>query len=753
MNNNDTKLHVQGLSLFTGDIPLPEHGLFAAVFTAPYPHGKILNFDPDEAAKTEGVVKILTSDDIPGKNQIGHIIADEPLLAETEFSYVGQPIAVVLAENRKTAQKAVSKIKMEYEKLPFITSPRQAYQQGEIIGHERIFSCGNTAKAKDQCSHIFKGTVESGAQEHLYLETQTALAIPLEKGKLKVISSTQSPSAVQKTVAEVLALPLNEVESEVLRLGGGFGGKEDQANAWAAIAALGAYLCNRAVKITLPRKTDLNSTGKRHPYSSDFCIGLNSELKIIFYEVSYYQNAGACTDLSPSVLERTLFHSTNSYFIPNVKATAASCRTNLPPNTAFRGFGGPQAMFVIESAIYEAAKHLNVPANLIQQRNLIKSGQHFPYGMKMQNNHAELCFEKALNDYDFEGKCRKIAAHNSQNITHKKGISVMPICFGISFTSIFLNQASALLHLYNDGSIGISTGAVEMGQGVNQRIRKIAAHSLGVYEKRIRIESTNTSRIANMSPTAASTGTDLNGNAALLACREVKNRLLRFLSKHMGKGSLEDYEIENEIVYFNKKPISLNWEQLVEQAYLARISLSAHAFYATPEIYFDKKTEKGEPFSYHISGTAITEVSVDCLRGNYCIDSVEVVHDTGASIDLLIELGQMEGGIVQGIGWMTMEEIRHSEDGKLITNTLSTYKVPDVLAAPQNISVKYLEKPDPSKGVLGAKATGEPPFMYGIGTYFALINAVRAFKPDAPINYLAPLTNERLFMMLYDHSE
>lgn len=749
MNNKDTELHVRGQSVFTGDLNLPEHCLFAAVFTAPYAHGKVTHIDHGSAEKMEGVVRVLTAKDIPGSNQIGHIVADEPLLAEEEFTYIGQPIALVLAESHKIAQKALAQIQISYEKLPIITDPREAYQKGNIIGEERVFSCGDIL-AQNECTFLYEGRVDSGAQEHLYLETQVALAIPVEKDKIKIVSSTQSPSSVQHAVAEVLGLSQNCIESEVLRLGGGFGGKEGQASTWAALAALGTFQTNRAVNLTLPRKTDLSVTGKRHPYSSDFKIGLDKNLKIIYFEVMYYQNAGACADLSGSILERTLFHATNSYFIPNVKVKAVSCRTNLAPNTAFRGFGGPQAMFVIESAIYEAARQLQIPAFRIQQANIITAGQRFPYGMAMQENNAKVCFDEALRKYGFEEKLQKIRKFNAQNKFLKKGISVMPVCFGISFTTTFLNQASSLVHIYSDGSIGISTGAVEMGQGVNEKIRKIAARTLGVSVDRIRTETTNTTRIANISPTAASTGTDLNGNATLLACQELRNRLLHFLPTLTGQGGESDYAIiEGQVLYHNR-PSGFNWNQLIINAYRSRINLSSYAFYATPGISYDKKSEKGIPFAYHVCGTAITRLTADCLRGTYVIDSVEVIHDTGASLDPTIDLGQIEGGIVQGIGWITMEEILHSKDGKLITNTLSTYKVPDIFFSPKEISVHFLSAFDPSKGVLGAKATGEPPLMYGIGVYFALLEAARAFLPEMAVPYSAPMTHERFLMMLYD---
>ncbi len=749
MNNPDQVLHVQGLSTFVDDVPLPEDTLHAAVFVAPAAHGRITRLDISKARAFAGIRDIFTWQHIPGKNQIGHILHDEPLLAENIFEYFGQPIAVVIGETPAIARRALKLIELEYEALPPILDARQAYTQGKIMGQERVFSCGDLAAGWSQCQYIVSNSVESGAQEHLYLETQSAVAIPLEGNRIKIFSSTQSPAAVQKTAADILGVALNQIEVDVPRIGGGFGGKEDQANAWAAMAALAAAKLKKTVKLILPRSKDLAITGKRHPYSSDFKIGLTAALKIVAYEVTYYQNAGAFADLSTAILERTMFHCTNSYFIPNVHAKGIACRTNLPPNTAFRGFGGPQAMFVLECAIYEAARKLKISPLEIQKQNLIAEGQTFPYGMAAKNNHAQKCWDLAWHDYQVDEKIREVNQFNHLSPRQKKGLALMPVCFGISFTNTLLNQASALVHVYNDGSVSISSGAVEMGQGVNEKLRKVAASIFSISEARIRIEPTNTTRIANMSPTAASTGADLNGNATRIACEEILNRLKAAMPKFLGTDPNDNYEIKNEILYHNTGKTSFTWEELVLHAYRQRISLSAHAFYATPGIYFDKTREKGNPFAYHVNGTAVIEVTLDCLRGIFEIDFVSVVHDAGKRLAPLIDLGQVEGGIVQGLGWMTLEEIQHSVDGKLLTNTLSTYKVPDIFFIPKNLQVKFFNNEENHDGVLGAKAIGEPPFMYGIGVYFALRNAMQAFKPDLRMPYAAPLTHEKILKGLY----
>ncbi|HRZ98890.1 MAG TPA: molybdopterin-dependent oxidoreductase, partial [Paludibacter sp.] len=698
MKDYDLKLHVQGLSQFVDDLNLPEDTLYASVFVAPASHGRITKLDTSAAKVSKDVVAVFSYEDIPGKNQIGHIIADEPLLADTTFDYVGQPIAIVVGKTMKIARQATKLIQLEYETLPAVYDPKLAFNNGDVIGQERIFSCGDFDKAWSDCEYIFSNSVTSGAQEHLYLETQSAIAIPTESDRIKIISSTQSPSAVQKTVADVLGVSLNHIETEVIRLGGGFGGKEDQANAWAAMAGLAAFKLNKPVKLVLPRQQDITITGKRHPYSSDFRIGLSEDFKIIAYEVTFYQNAGAYADLSTAILERTLFHCTNSYYIPNVRAKGISCRTNLTPNTAFRGFGGPQAMFVIESAIYEASQHLKISPIEIQKRNLISKGDNFPFGMSAQSGNAKICMNRALEKFSIDIKNQAIIEFNQTHQNLKKGLAVMPVCFGISFTSTFLNQASALVHIYNDGSLSISTGAVEMGQGVNEKIRKTAAHIFSICEDRIRIETTNTTRIANISPTAASTGADLNGNATRIACEEILNRLKIVIPLIIGTSVNDKYEIRNEIIYHNEQKTTLNWNELILKTYRERVCLSSQAFYATPGISFDRTTEKGNPFAYHVNGTAVIQVTLDCLRGIFDIDSVEVVHDTGSSAATLIDLGQVEGGILQGLGWMTMEEIQHSDQGKLMTNSLSSYKVPDIFSIPKKMQIQFLESENEQVG-------------------------------------------------------
>ena len=749
MRNTDIEKHVRGESQFIDDLIIPDGTLYAAVFDSTIAHGKILNINVDEAKSISGIRAILGAKDIPGINQVGGIIPDETLFAEDKVQFVGEPIGIVVADSIEIAKKAVKKIKIDYKPLPAIFDSREAYKKSKLIMPPKIFSSGNVDEAWSKCDFIVEGKVESGGQEHLYLETQGAIAIPEESGKIKIISATQSPTAVQRVAARILGVDMNNIEVDVLRLGGAFGGKEDQATHWAAMCVLASYKLNKPVKLVLNRMDDIRMTGKRHPYSSDYKIGLTSNGKILAYETTYYQNAGAVADLSPAILDRTLFHATNSYFIPNVKATGISCKTNLPPNTAFRGFGGPQGKFVIEAAIHKAAEKMGIDASEIQRTNLLKDGDSFYFGQQVENCYAEKCWINANEKYDLIKLKREVEKFNKKNYQFKKGIAVMPICFGISFTNTFLNQASALVHIYTDGSIGVSTAAVEMGQGVNEKIKIAVSKTLSVSKDRIKIETTNTTRIANTSATAASSGADLNGNAAILASKNILERLLNVAAKELEVYNAIGLELKDEVIFHKGIKSSLTWNDLIRIAYQKRTSLSSHAYYATPNIYFDKETNKGKPFAYHVYGTGITTVTLDCLRGTYTIDSVKVVHDFGKSLNPVIDLGQAEGGISQGIGWLTVEEVVHSDEGKLLSNSLSTYKVPDIYAAPKKIEVTFLEDSDNRFGPFNSKAIGEPPLMYGTGAYFAILNAMKAFRPEKEFEIIAPLTPEKVLMNLY----
>ena len=749
MKNFDAISHIKGKSLYIDDYPLPEGTLHAVVFDSQIAHGKIVSLNLEKAKASNGIVSILTYNDIPSENQIGGIIQDETLLAEDEVHFIGEPIAIVIADTVANARKAIKIIEIEFEKLPIITEPREAFLKKSLIVPPITFASGDVENAWCKCDTIVDGTIDSGAQEHLYLETQGAISIPVEGNKIKIISSTQAPTAVQRQAAKVLGLPMHQIEVDVLRLGGAFGGKEDQATVWGVLAALSSYILEKPVKLLLSREDDLRMTGKRHPYTSDYKMGLTKNGKILAYEVTFYQNAGAVADLSTAVLDRTLFHATNSYFVPNVKATGISCKTNLPPNTAFRGFGGPQGMFVIEAAIKKAATSLGLRPSDIQKMNLLKDDDSFYYGQKVENSQAINSWKSAEDKFEFKNLQREIDEFNNTNKLFKKGLSFMPICFGISFTSSFLNQASALVHVYTDGSVGISTGAVEMGQGVNAKIATAASKAFSIDINKIKVESTNTTRVANSSPTAASSAADMNGNATVLACEKILIRLLDFARVELNALEDDDIKIENGNLFVNGKSSNLTWNDLVNKAYFSRISLSAQAYYRTPEIHFDRTINQGSPFAYHVYGTAITTVTLDVIRGTYNFDSVKIMHDFGKSLNKNIDIGQVEGALVQGIGWMTLEEIKHSSEGKLLANTLSTYKIPDIYSAPDIIEVEFLDNSENRFGPFNSKAIGEPPLMYGIGAYFAILDAMNNVKPNKKFEISAPLTPEKILMALY----
>ncbi|WP_347174919.1 xanthine dehydrogenase molybdopterin binding subunit [Polaribacter uvawellassae] len=748
IKNLDSFTHVRGESLYVDDVNVRQGTFYAVVFDSPKAHGKIKSVDYSKAEALEGVERIFTYKDVPGENQIGGIIPDEPLFAEEEVHFWGMPIALIVATSEFIARKARSLITIEIEELPVITTAKEAKAKGSFINAPRSFSLGDTEKAFAECDYIFEGETFSNGQEHLYIEAQGAYAEPLENGNIKITSSTQGPTSVQAITARVLGIAMHKVEIDVTRLGGGFGGKEDQATPWAVMAALATFHLNQSVKLILNRHDDLRMTGKRHPYESTYKIGLSKDLKILAYQTEFLQNSGAAADLSPAIAERTLFHATNSYYVPNVSTKVISCKTNLPPNTAFRGFGGPQGMFVIESAIAKAANEIGVSARQIQEANLLDENDTFSYGQIAKKVEAKNTWNSAKKIFNTKALEEEVEVFNKNNSNFKKGIAFMPITFGISFTNTPMNHARALVHIYLDGSVGISTAAVEMGQGVNTKMMQIAADVFSIPIDKIKIETTNTTRVANTSPSAASSTADLNGKATLMACNALLERLKIVASEELTI-SKKDIILKDGFVCVNGKKTTLTWTELISKAMLKRVALTENAHYATPEIHFDKTIEKGHPFAYHVYGTAIITTTVDCTRGTYEFDSVKIVHDYGKSMSEGIDLGQIEGALIQGIGWMTMEEIAYNKEGKLLSNALSTYKVPDIFSVPKNVEVIPVETKGNEMAILKSKAVGEPPLMYGIGAYFALQNAIKAFNPNYKLEFHAPMTPEKVLMNLY----
>ncbi|HUX14535.1 MAG TPA: molybdopterin cofactor-binding domain-containing protein [Spirochaetia bacterium] len=752
--NPDSVLNVLGQTSYIDDVAEPRDILQAVIVPSPSAHGRLLRIDTQAAGQKYPGAHFLTAADIPGENQIGNNLPDETLLVDGEWHFCGEPIALVLAPTRSEARRAAALVKLETEELEPVTDPRVAAERGLFILPPRTMRAGDVEKAYARCAHVIEGRVDSGGQEHLYLETQGAIAWPSESGGVRIVSSTQWPTGVQKASARILGVPMNRVEVETTRIGGGFGGKEDQATAWGCLAALGARVTGRPVKIYLNRHEDITYTGKRHPYSSDFKIGLDGEGRILAFEADYYQNSGGVCDLSPAVLARTLFHAVSAYYVPNVRVTGYMCRTNLVPFTAFRGFGAPQGIFVVEAALAKAAEKSGMPVLELQRRNLLKAGDTFHYGMPVEECRTDQSVSRVLENCKWEKLRKEIDSFNRQNRSKKRGAAMLPLCFGISFTKLLMNQTGALVHVYNDGSVTVSTGGVEMGQGLGRKIAIIAAKSLGIPVEWIRVESTRTVTVANTFPTAASSGTDLNGMAAQLACAEIRKRLIAVAAgchSEAKAGSaapgLVDYNICDGEVTRSGKPIGLSWNELVARAHSERVDLSAHAFYSTPGLFYDDKLENGSPFAYHVYGAAVVTATADVLRGTFTIDEAYIVHDAGDPIDLLVDMGQTEGGFVQGLGWAVLEDLRFDDEGRLQANTLSTYKVPDIHFVP-GMNVEFLTNVPNPKAVLNSKAIGEPPLMYAIAGYFAVLDALKAARPDVEGFYDLPMTPEKALSFL-----
>jgi xanthine dehydrogenase large subunit len=750
----ESELNVSGSTLYIDDLPEPPGLLHAVIVPSPTARGVLRGLDARQATALDPSLRVLTAQDIPGGNELGEGSPNEPLLVSGEWSYAGQPLALVLASSPLLARRAASLVRVEYEKLRPVLDAREAAKSNDFFIPPRTMASGDVQAAIARCALVVEGRVDSGGQEHVYLETQAALAQAIEGGRIRIVSGTQSPSGVQATVARILGLPMNAVEIEAPRLGGAFGGKEEQGALWAALAALGAYLLRKPVKIVLERREDMRWSGKRHPYSTDYRIGLDAEGRILAFEADYYQNAGALCDLSPAILSRTLFHAAGAYHIPNVRVTGRSCRTNLPPFTAFRGFGAPQAFFVIESAIDAAARKGGWDPAELRRRNLVSEGDCFHYGQIASDCRAAKCFDRLVELCRWTELRAEIESHNASNTIEKRGAALIPICFGISFTKLVMNQGGALVHVYRDGSVSVSTGAVEMGQQVARKLQLIASRTLGVSEDLVRVECTRTSTVANTYPTAASTGSDINGMAVLAACEEIGGRLLALAARILGvdAGGLR---IEGGAVVRGCEPSALDWKTLVDRAHLERIDLSAHGFYATPGLVYDTKAEHGSPFAYHVYGCAALSATVDVLRGSYRFDEAWIVHDSGECIDRAVDLGQIEGAFAQGLGWAALEELLFDDQGSLVSDTLSTYKLPNLRFMPRRTTVEILESANP-RAVMRSKAVGEPPLLYGIAGYFAVLDALRAAvdgatstaSETAGLGYDLPMTPEKVLDFL-----
>ena len=726
--------HVTGQSVYVNDIEANRQ-LAGRVVYSPEAHARISLIDIQASLNLNGVVAILTHKDIPGKNQMGPVIHDELCLAVDEVTFIGQAIVLIAAETEEIAIKAEKLLRIEFEELDTILDLHEAIAQDNLIAPPRIIECGNVPETLKSAPHVISGELETGAQEHWYLETQSALAIPGEGKEMLVHASSQNPAETQAIVAEVLGVTKHEVDVEVRRMGGGFGGKETQANHVAAWAALLANATRRPVGIHLFRDDDQKITGKRHRFLSKYKIGFNDDGKILVYSVELNSDAGATTDLSRAILERAMLHAENSYFIPNVKIVGNAYRTNLPSNTAFRGFGGPQGMAVIETAIDKIARFLKKDPSDIRKLNFYGIGGKniTPYGEIVANNRLHVIYDQLMASSDYILRRKAIAEFNYEHEFVKRGISLTPVKFGISFTTAFLNQAGALVHIYNDGTIAVNHGGTEMGQGLNTKIHGIAVDEFGVSPELIKISATNTSKVPNTSATAASSGSDLNGMAVKNAIDKLKSRLsevalgeLKLKLKTESIGTDQIIFAENAVFATSYPDIKIAFDELVKQAYLNQVSLSATGFYKTPGIFYDRELGQGNPFYYYAYGMAVSEVVVDVLTGESKLLRTDILHDVGDSLNPDIDLGQIEGGFIQGVGWVTTEEIKWDKKGHLLTHSPDTYKIPTVNDIPDILNVELLTG-YPNEGTIRkSKAVGEPPLMLAFSVWLAIKDAVSA---------------------------
>lgn len=740
--------HVTGESVYVNDINIGDQMLYGHLVWSKHAFAKIKSVDFKEALKHSGVKAILSYKDIPGQNQMGPVFHDEECLAEKNAQFIGQVILLIAADTKEIARQAEQLIFIEYEPLEAIVDLETAIKMDSRLHSPQKIECGNIKSALKNSELSIEGTLKTGGQEHWYLETQSCLAIPEEGNEMKIFSSTQHPSETQAIVAEVLGVQKNEVEVEVRRMGGAFGGKETQANHYAAWSALLAKATGRPVKIHLTRDEDQIITGKRHRTISNFKVGFEKNGKINAVDIDLNFDAGSSSDLTMAILERAMFHVDNSYFIPNLRVIGNAWKTNIPSNTAFRGFGGPQGMAVIEDIVDRIARYLKKDPIEIRKLNFYQdeSNNTTHYNQKVENNRLPLLFNQLTKSSDYNNRRSKVHQFNKLNKFTKRGITLTPVKFGISFTTSFLNQAGALVNIYKDGTVLVNHGGTEMGQGLHTKILKIAADELGINTEFIKVNSTNTSKVPNTSATAASSGSDLNGMAVKNAIGKLKNRLAEVAVKHwaIDNDRIKKVSFEkNNIIINSDTNYSISFNKLVQIAYFQRTSLSATGFYKTPDIHFDKKKGKGKPFHYFAFGMAVSEVEVDTLTGYVKVLRSDILHDVGNSINKGLDIGQIEGGFVQGMGWVTTEDLKYDLKGNLLNHSPDTYKIPTIQDIPKDFRVEILKNvPNPST-IKQSKAVGEPPFMLALSVWLAIKDAISAvgnhkYEPE----FSLPATNE-----------
>ena len=729
--HESASLHVTGRALYTDDIALrTPYLLHAHPVNAPHAHAMITRLDPKPAYDVPGVVRVLTAEDVPGVNDSG-TKHDEPLFP-TEVMFHGQAVAWVLGESLEAARLGAAAVEVDYEPLPSIVTVVEAIEQESFQGVQPRMERGDVTTGLAGSAHVFEGEIDFAGQEHFYLETHASLAMIDDDGQVFIQSSTQHPTETQEIVAHVLGLSSHQVTVQCVRMGGGFGGKEMQPHGFAAVAALGARLTGRPVRIRLTRQQDMTMSGKRHGFHASWKVGFDDDGRLQALEATLTSDGGWSLDLSEPVLSRALCHIDNAYWIPHIRVDGRVAKTHKTSQTAFRGFGGPQGMLVIEDILGRCAPLLGIDPAELRRRNFYEEGQATPYGQPVR--HAERlgrAWDEVLSTSDFAQRREEIARANAENPHSKRGLAITPVKFGISFNYTSFNQAGALVHVYKDGSVLINHGGTEMGQGLHTKMLQVAATALGLPIERVRLAPTRTDKVPNTSATAASSGADLNGAAVKDACDQILARL--------------------EPVRDRLGP-SASWEEVVTDAYFHRIQLWAAGFYKTEGLWWDAPSMQGEPFKYFAYGVAAAEVSVDGFTGAYEVDRVDIVHDVGDSLSPLVDIGQIEGGFVQGVGWLTLEDLRWDVSdgphrGRLATQAASTYKLPSLSEMPADLRVTLLDRATEDGAIYGSKAVGEPPLMLAFAVREALREAVAAFgRPTGvSVDLASPATPEAVF--------
>ena len=744
--HESARLHVAGEATYIDDQPELAGTLHAALGLSPAAHGRLKGIDLAALRALPGVVDVITAADIPGLNDCGAIVHDDPILADGTVHYLGQPVFAVLSHDRELARRAAAQAKafLDIEELPALLTPEAAHAAKQYVVPPMRMARGDAAQALAQAPHKLQGHIQLGGQEQFYLEGQISYAIPQEGGML-VHCSTQHPSEMQHAVAHALHLHAHQVQVTCRRMGGGFGGKESQSAVFACIAAIAAAKLRKPVKLRPDRDDDFMVTGRRHCFTHDWSIGHDDEGRILGAQVEMVSRAGFSADLSAPVMARALCHFDNAYWLPNVAIDGFCARTNTQSNTAFRGFGGPQGAFAVDYILDDIARSLGRDALDVRRANLYGIGHNdtTPYGQQVEDNVLHALIDELEASSDYRARRQAINAFNASSPVLKKGLALTPLKFGISFNVVHLNQAGALVHVYTDGSVLVNHGGTEMGQGLNTKVAQMVAHTLGLTPERVRVTATDTSKVANTSATAASTGSDLNGKAAADAAQQIKDRLIAHLAARHGV-SVDDIRFADSQVHVGEQ--TLPFEDVVMSAYMARVQLWSDGFYATPKLHWDREAMQGRPFYYFAYGAAVSEVLVDTLTGEFKLLRADVLHDVGQSINPALDIGQVEGAFIQGMGWLTTEElVWHPQSGKLLTHAPSTYKIPTASDCPADFRVKLFNNRNVEDSIYRSKAVGEPPLLLPFSVFFAIrdaVSAVGGHQVQPPLR--APATAEAI---------